>query len=63
MPMYRFHCEDCGCEFDVRLKVNDSNLGVHCPEGHIHVRKVFTSPQIIYKGSGFYSIDHREAKK
>ncbi len=63
MTTYRFHCNDCGREFDVRLKMGDSGPDVHCPEGHTHVRKVFTTPHIIYKGSGFYTTDHRETGK
>ena len=58
MPVYQFYCEDCGKTFEKNLKFDQGREGVRCPTGHIHVHKVFSSPVVIYKGSGFYTTDH-----
>ncbi len=59
MPVYTYRCENCGIEFDWTLKFTDPPLTI-CPEcGQATLRKVFTPVGIVFKGSGFYSTDHR----
>ena len=59
MPIYRFICADCGARFEKQLEFDQVNSEQICPNGHKKVRKVFFSPAIVYKGSGWYSTDHR----
>ena len=59
MPVYTYRCENCGVQFDQKQKFTDNNL-VTCPEcGKKSLRKVFQAVGIEFKGSGFYSTDHK----
>lgn len=60
MVSYQFVCDVCGRKFEKKLKINDTLIQVTCPEGHTQVHKIYQAPTIIYKGSGFYSTDHRK---
>jgi putative FmdB family regulatory protein len=61
MPLYEFECEDCKKRFERIQKFTDPTPDVcpHCGKGP--VRKLFSSPAIQFKGSGFYITDY--AKK
>jgi putative FmdB family regulatory protein len=59
MPVYSYRCNNCGVQFDRHQKFSDDHLKV-CPEcGEPELRKLFTPVGIVFKGSGFYSTDHR----
>jgi putative FmdB family regulatory protein len=61
MPLYEFECEDCKARFERIQKFTDPNPDV-CPTcGKGHIRRMFSSPAIQFKGSGFYITDY--AKK
>ncbi len=59
MPVYTYHCDNCGVQFDATQKFSDNPL-VQCPEcGKKALHKVYTPVGIVFKGSGFYATDHR----
>ena len=59
MPIYSYRCDHCGVQFDRRQKYSDETLKV-CPEcGEEKIRKLYLPVGIVFKGSGFYSTDHR----
>lgn len=61
MPLYEFQCEACDQRFEKIQKYSDP-LPEVCPKcGKGPVRKLFSSPAIQFKGSGFYITDY--AKK
>jgi putative FmdB family regulatory protein len=61
MPIYVYRCSNCDYEFEHNQKFADPHLK-RCPEcGKMTLNKVFTPATIIYKGSGFYSTDHRSS--
>ena len=61
MPLYEFECEDCKTRFERIQKFSDPNPDV-CPScGKNQIRRLFSSPAIQFKGSGFYITDY--AKK
>ena len=61
MPLYEFECEDCKTRFERIQKFTDPNPDV-CPAcGKGQIRRMFSSPAIQFKGSGFYITDY--AKK
>ena len=61
MPVYVYHCADCGFQFEQQQKFSDNPLK-KCPEcGNSSLHKVYSPVGIIYKGSGFYSTDHRSS--
>ena len=61
MPVYVYHCGNCDFEFEQQQKFTDKPLK-NCPEcGQSMLHKVYTPVGVIYKGSGFYSTDHRSS--
>jgi putative FmdB family regulatory protein len=58
MPIYTYRCENCGVQFERQQKFSEQPL-TRCPECGKNVRKVYTPVGIVFKGSGFYSTDHR----
>ncbi len=61
MPVYVYHCDACDFQFEQQQKFSDNPLK-ECPNcGKNSLHKVYTPVGIIYKGSGFYSTDHRSS--
>jgi len=62
MPVYVYHCDNCGIQFEKNQRFVDEPLKI-CPDcGKKTLHKVITTPvSVIYKGSGFYSTDHRSS--
>ena len=59
MPIYTYRCTSCGVQFDKQQKFTDATL-TRCPEcSKKTLQKVFQPVGIVFKGSGFYSTDHR----
>jgi putative FmdB family regulatory protein len=59
MPVYTYRCTNCGFMFDQQQKFSDAHL-TRCPEcSKKTLQKVFQPVGIVFKGSGFYSTDHR----
>ncbi len=59
MPVYTYRCQNCGVEFKKKETFCDKPLK-RCPECHRGiVRRVPQVPVIVFKGSGWYSTDHR----
>ena len=59
MPVYTYRCKNCGVQFDQQQKFSDPPL-TRCPEcSKKTLQKVFQPVGIVFKGSGFYSTDHR----
>ncbi|UZX04050.1 FmdB family transcriptional regulator [Arthrobacter sp. CDRTa11] len=61
MPTYAYACKDCGHAFDIVQSFTDSTL-TSCPECQGTLRKKFNSVGVVFKGSGFYRTDSRDAK-
>jgi putative FmdB family regulatory protein len=61
MPLYEYECEACHNRFERIQKYSDPPIDT-CPAcGKGPVRKLFSSPAIQFKGSGWYITDY--AKK
>ncbi len=61
MPIYTYHCDSCGVQFDRQQKFSDQPLRV-CPECQEEaLRKVYQPVGIVFKGSGFYATDNRSS--
>jgi putative FmdB family regulatory protein len=59
MPLYSYRCDNCGVQFDRRQHFDEPALRT-CPEcGRPALRKLIAPVGIVFKGSGFYSTDHR----
>ena len=61
MPVYTYQCNNCGVRFERLQSFTDKPL-TRCPECRKkQLRKVFVPAGIIFKGSGWYSTDHRSS--
>jgi putative FmdB family regulatory protein len=59
MPVYAYRCESCGVHFERQQSFSDAPLK-RCPECNKNtLRKVIGPVGVVFKGSGFYSTDHR----
>src|SRR5689334_7168849 len=57
MPLYEYECDACGHRFEVIRKFSDAPIET-CPKCGGRVRKLFASPAIQFKGSGWYITDY-----
>ncbi|KAD4060394.1 FmdB family transcriptional regulator [Arthrobacter yangruifuii] len=60
MPTYAYACKDCSHSFDIQQSFSEDSLTV-CPECGGRLRKKFNSVGVVFKGSGFYRTDSRDA--
>ena len=60
MPLYEYECDACGRRFERIQKFSDPPISV-CPTCGGAVRKLFSSPAIQFKGSGFYITDYAKS--
>jgi putative FmdB family regulatory protein len=58
MPRYEFICNTCGLKFERALPIGSDQTEIRCPSGHRKVHRVYSTPFIMFKGSGFYVTDH-----
>jgi putative FmdB family regulatory protein len=62
MPLYEYQCDACGHRFEVIQKYSDAPVDV-CPKCGGTVHKLFSSPAIQFKGSGWYITDYAKSGK
>lgn len=61
MPIYTYRCENCGVQFDQHQHFDEEPLRV-CPEcQEAALKKLIQPVGIVFKGSGFYVTDNRQA--
>lgn len=60
MPTYQYACTTCAEQVEVVQRFSDDPLTV-CPACGGTLRKVFSPVGIVFKGSGFYRTDSRQA--
>ncbi len=63
MPLYDFCCTECGAKFEKQVPFQVNQADFTCPMGHHAVRRIFSPPQVVFKGSGWYSTDQRGGGK
>ena len=62
MPTYSYACTECDNKFDLVQAFSDDAL-TQCPKCEGRLRKLFGKVGVVFKGSGFYRTDSREAAK
>jgi putative FmdB family regulatory protein len=61
MPIYTYRCDNCGVRFEREQSFSDAPLKI-CPECRKKsLKKVISPVGVIFKGSGFYSTDHKSS--
>ena len=61
MPTYEYECTGCGCRFERRQRFDEEPIG-SCPHCQGKSRRLIHSIPVIFKGSGFYTTDHRKER-
>ena len=61
MPIYEYQCTKCGEVFDAMQKFSDAPL-TKCKFCDGKVKKLFSAPALVFKGSGFYVTDNPRGK-
>jgi putative FmdB family regulatory protein len=62
VPTYSYACTQCDNKFDAVQAFSDDAL-TECPQCDGRLRKLFGKVGVVFKGSGFYRTDSREAAK
>ena len=62
MPIYDYHCDQCGHTFSQVQSYTDATLEV-CPSCGKKPRKLMATPAIVFKGGGWYKTDSRPAQQ
>ena len=57
MPIYEYQCKQCNERHEIIQRFSDAPLE-HCPKCGGDMKKLFSSPAIQFKGSGFYKTDY-----
>lgn len=60
MPTYAYAGKDCDHAFETVQSFTEDSL-TECPVCHGNLRKKFNSVGVVFKGSGFYRTDSRNA--
>ncbi len=60
MPTYQYACTECDHRFEQVQGFADDSL-TECPRCPGRLRKLFNAVGVVFKGSGFYRNDSREA--
>jgi putative FmdB family regulatory protein len=61
MPTYDYECSACGINFEMFQSMKDDPI-TECPECKGKVRRLIGGGMgVIFKGSGFYSTDHKRS--
>ena len=60
MPTYGYRCGDCGHEFEIHQRISDEPLK-KCPKCNGPLSKMLYPTGVIFKGSGFYKTDYKNA--
>jgi putative FmdB family regulatory protein len=57
MPLYEYQCTQCSERHEIIQKFSDAPM-TQCPTCGGETKKLFSSPAIQFKGSGFYKTDY-----
>jgi putative FmdB family regulatory protein len=63
MPLYEYECDACGQRFEVIQKFSDAPAETCRVCGKGPVRRLFSSPAIQFKGTGWYVTDYSQKGK
>lgn len=63
MPNYDYRCNACDHQFEVTQKIKEEPLK-KCPGcGKKKLVRLFGTPGLVFKGTGFYTTDYRDKDK
>lgn len=58
--IYQYECPGDGTLIDIERKITDAEESYYCSTCGAMLRRVYTSPTVMFNASGFYSTDHKK---
>jgi putative FmdB family regulatory protein len=62
VPIYEYQCDSCSYRFEVKQSIKDDPLST-CERCGKSIRRLISSPGIMFKGSGWYVTDYSDKLK
>lgn len=62
MPIYEYQCDGCSYRFELKQSIKDDPIST-CERCGKTVRRLISSPGIMFKGSGWYVTDYSDKLK
>lgn len=62
VPIYEYQCDGCAYRFEVKQSIKDDPLST-CERCGKAIRRLISSPGIMFKGSGWYVTDYSDKLK
>jgi putative FmdB family regulatory protein len=62
VPIYEYQCDGCSYRFEVKQSIKDAPLTT-CERCGKSLRRLISSPGIMFKGSGWYVTDYSDKLK
>ncbi|TKB63041.1 MAG: zinc ribbon domain-containing protein [Nitrospira sp.] len=62
VPIYEYQCDGCSYRFEVKQSIKDDPLST-CERCGKAIRRLISSPGIMFKGSGWYVTDYSDKLK
>jgi putative FmdB family regulatory protein len=62
VPIYEYQCDGCSYRFEMKQSIKDDPLST-CERCGKAVRRLISSPGIMFKGSGWYVTDYSDKLK
>jgi putative FmdB family regulatory protein len=62
VPIYEYQCDGCSYQFEVKQSIKDAPLTT-CERCGQSLRRLISSPGIMFKGSGWYVTDYSNKLK
>jgi putative FmdB family regulatory protein len=62
VPIYEYQCDSCGSRIEVKQSIKDAPLTT-CERCGKSLRRLISSPGIMFKGSGWYVTDYSNKLK
>lgn len=62
MPIYEYQCDTCSHRFEVKQSIKEDPIAA-CERCGKAVRRLISSPGIMFKGSGWYVTDYSDKMK
>jgi putative FmdB family regulatory protein len=62
VPIYEYQCDSCSYRFEIKQSIKDASLTT-CERCGKSLRRLISSPGIMFKGSGWYVTDYSDKLK
>lgn len=61
--IYEYKCTNCNCSVEIKRDLKTLKDNIACDECLSPMTRIYSVPNISFKGSGFYVNDYKEGEK